>query len=178
MWHHDLRWPSDTDWWQLDQRTGIMFADHFAKKWRTDMPSRFLTPCGALIERVPLYDTAPGGYGSKSEPGGLDHQLDTTLEHCTPERVFEAFHVPHQIMLFLQFDIVATRHVDRSHSGSATPAFAVQRHSQQQPLDFTPLTGSYTGGSQICLAAAAGLLLLALLAHLAKGCERMRKVQR
>jgi len=142
------------------------------------MPSRFLTPCGALIERVPLYDTAPGGYGSKSEPGGLDHQLDTTLEHCTPERVFEAFHVPHQIMLFLQFDIVATRHVDRSHSGSATPAFAVQRHSQQQPLDFTPLTGSYTGGSQICLAAAAGLLLLALLAHLAKGCERMRKVQR
>ena len=80
-------------------------------------------------------------------------------------------HVPHQIMLFLQFDIVATRHVDRSHSGSATAAFAVQRHSQQQPLDFTPLTGSYTGGSQICLAAAAGLLLLALLAHLAKGCK-------
>ena len=135
------------------------------------MPSRYQTPCGALIERVPLYDTAPGGYGSKSEPGGLDHQLDTTLEHCTPERVFEAFHVPHQIMLFLQFNIVATRHVDRSHSGSATPAFAVQRHSQQQPLDFTPLTGSYTGGSQICLAAAAGLLLLALLAHLAKGCK-------
>ena len=75
------------------------------------MPSRYQTPCGALIERVPLYDTAPGGYGSKSEPVGLDHQLDTTLEHCTPERVFEAFHVPHQIMLFLQFDIVATRHV-------------------------------------------------------------------
>ena len=31
----------------------------------------------------------------------------------------------------------------------------------------TPLNGSYTGDSQICLAASAGLLLLALLAHLA-----------
>jgi len=38
----------------------------------------------------------------------------------------------------------------------------------------TLLNGSYTGGSQICLAAAAGLLLLALLAHLAKGCERCK----
>ena len=124
-------------WWQPDQRTGVVFADHFAKGWRIDRPgTRHL-----VVPRSRRFHCHVVWYG----PGRLGVQ-EWTLRARPPTRhnpgamcsqgFFESF-FPNRAIFFLQFQMwqkdsstVCTE--PRCNSCPRSPVW----HSQQQPLDF------------------------------------------